>query len=115
LGTDAANGLTDTRRFPISQNQRQHDSRKNPFSPIRKVWFAVSGQYGRGLSADIDDEDPNSLLAEFGPALLTRVNLARDRVRPSALDAIHKNHESSQRDQRRQHIFWNCDRAAAEY
>jgi hypothetical protein len=52
------------------------------------VWLAVSGEYGSGLPADIAGADLNFLLAQYGVAILDRVNLERERVRPNfSLDA----------------------------
>jgi len=43
----------------------------------------VGGQYGSGLPADIGGADPSILLANYGAAILARVNLERGRLRPS--------------------------------
>jgi hypothetical protein len=45
--------------------------------------LALGGQYGSGLPADTGGTDPNFLLAQYGAAILDRVNLDRGRVRPS--------------------------------
>jgi hypothetical protein len=47
------------------------------------LWLAFGGQYGSGLPADTGETDPNFLLAQYGAAILDRVNLDRRRVRPS--------------------------------
>jgi hypothetical protein len=133
LGSDASNDLTNTSQFPVSQDQRNTIRARTRFQPIRRMWFAVAGQYGSGLPADIGGEDPASLLAQFGPAILSRVNLARDRVRPIASidiggglevyrreqrsgnsNPIHKHGEPSERDQLRQYFLWDSHRAAAK-
>jgi hypothetical protein len=52
------------------------------------MWFAVGSEYGSGLPADAGDTDLSVLLAQYGAAILDRVNLKRGRVRPSlSLDA----------------------------
>jgi hypothetical protein len=49
------------------------------------VWAAVSADYGSGLPTEIDPNsiDSNFLLAQYGPEILSRVNLDRGRVRPN--------------------------------
>jgi outer membrane receptor for Fe3+-dicitrate len=50
------------------------------------LWFALGGQYGSGLPADTA-ADQTLLLAQYGSAILDRVNFARGRVKPNyALD-----------------------------
>jgi outer membrane cobalamin receptor len=83
LGSDAANQLTDTSKFAVSQDQRNTVRVRVRFQAPRRVWFAVSGQYGSGLPADTGGTDPSLLLAQYGPAILDRVNLERGRVRPN--------------------------------
>jgi hypothetical protein len=52
------------------------------------VWFAVGGEYGSGLPADTGGTDSSLLLAQYGPSILSRVNLEHGRVRPNlSLDA----------------------------
>ncbi len=88
LGSDAANQLTETSKFAVSQDQRNTVRVRVRFQAPRRVWFAVSGQYGSGLPADTGGTDPSLLLAQYGPAILDRVNLERGRVRPNlSLDA----------------------------
>jgi outer membrane cobalamin receptor len=83
LGSDAASGLTDTGRFPVSQDQRNTARARVRFQPTHRVWLAWGGQYGSGLPADISGEDPAFLLTQFGPDVLSRVNFDRGRVRPN--------------------------------
>jgi hypothetical protein len=87
LGSDAANQLTDT-RFAVSQDQRNTARVRLRFQAPRRVWLAAGGQYGSGLPADTGDTDAELLLAQYGAAILDRVNLERGRVRPNlSLDA----------------------------
>ena len=83
LGSDAANQLTDTSKFAVSQDQRNTARVRVRFQAPRRVWFAARGEYGSGLPADIGDTDPSLLLEQYGAAILDRVNLARGRVRPN--------------------------------
>jgi hypothetical protein len=83
LGSDAAAGLTDTSRFPVTQDQRNTARARIRFQSTRRSWLAIGGQYGSGLPAEVSGEDPNFLLAQFGPEILSRVNFDRGRVRPN--------------------------------
>jgi hypothetical protein len=48
------------------------------------VWVATSVQYGSGLPADLGStEDQIFLLAQYGSAILDRVNFDRERTRPT--------------------------------
>ena len=89
LGGDAPSGLTDTSRFAVSQDQRNTVKARLRFRALRGLWFAAGGQYGSGLPASVDGIDPGFLLAQYGAAILDRVNLERGRMRPSfSIDAI---------------------------
>ena len=83
LGSDAANGLTNTSKFAVTQDQRNSLRVRVRFQALRHAWLAMGTQYGSGLPADIGNADPNDLLAAFGQQILDRVDLARGRVRPN--------------------------------
>jgi hypothetical protein len=83
LGSDAANNLAGTSRFEVSQDQRNTARARVRFQANRRVWLAIGSQYGSGLPAEIGDADPKFLLAQYGPAILDRVNFDRGRVRPN--------------------------------
>ena len=89
LGSDALNGLTDTSKFAVSQDQRNTARARLRFQAVSRLWVATGAQYGSGLPAETSDTDtPAELLSQYGPAILNRVNLARGRVRPNfSLDA----------------------------
>jgi len=88
LGSDAAAALTDTSRFPVSQDQRNTARARVRFQAASRLWLAIGGEYGSGLPANIGGADPAFLLAQYGPQILNEVNLARGRVKPNfALDA----------------------------
>lgn len=84
LGSDANNALTDTSKFPISQDQRNTLRARLRFQATNKVWFATAVQCGSGLPADLG-ENPNldSLIAQFGPQVVSRVNLTKGRIDPN--------------------------------
>jgi len=83
LGSDAANALTNTSKFAVTQDQRNSLRARLRFQAPRRVWLAMGAQYGSGLPADIGGANVSDLLAAYGPATLDRVNLARGRVKPS--------------------------------
>ena len=88
LGDDAANALTDTSKFAVTQDQRNTARARVRFQAERRVWLAMSAQYGSGLPANAGAADFNTLVAQFGAAIVGRVNLQRGRVRPNlSLDA----------------------------
>jgi hypothetical protein len=82
LGSDAAGGLSDTSRFAVSQDQRNTLRTRLRLQAERRLWFALSSQYGSGLPAEFGDApDVNFLLAQYGPAILSQVDFDRGRVR----------------------------------
>jgi hypothetical protein len=83
LGSDAANLLTETSRFAVTQDQRNTLRTRVRFQSPAHAWLALGAQYGSGLPADVGGADPNFLLAQYGPAILSQVSLIRGRVRPS--------------------------------
>jgi hypothetical protein len=88
LGNDAANALTNTSKFAVTQDQRNSLHARLRFQAPRRAWLAMGAQYGSGLPADIGKANFSDLLAAFGQQILDRVNLARGRVRPNfSLDA----------------------------
>jgi len=88
LGNDAANALTDTSKFAVTQDQRNSLRARVRFQAPRHAWLAMGAQYGSGLPADIGDAKVSDLLAAYGQQVLDRVNLVRGRVKPNfSLDA----------------------------
>ena len=83
LGSDEANQLTNTSKFAVTQDQRNTLRTYVRFQAPARVWLALGSQYGSGLPADVGSADPNFLLAQYGPEILSQVNLARGRVRPN--------------------------------
>src|SRR6266576_3322961 len=83
LGNDAANALTDTSKFAVTQDQRNSLRARVRFQAPRHAWLAMGTQYGSGLPADIGNANVSDLLAAFGQQILDRVDLARRRVRPN--------------------------------
>jgi hypothetical protein len=85
LGSDASGALTDNSKFAVTQDQRNTVRARIRAQATKRVWAAVSADYGSGLPIEIDPQsvDLNLLLAQFGPEILARVNLDRGRVRPN--------------------------------
>ena len=84
LGAGAVSGLA-AQRFPISQDQRNSVRGQARYELNSRAWLAFGGQWGSGLPAEIAINNFNRarLLAQYGPDILSRVDLARGRVRPS--------------------------------
>ena len=89
LGSDAAGALSETSKFAVSQDQRNTVRARVRFQAERRLWLAVSSQYGSGVPAELGGAaDGDLLLAQYGPRILQRVNFGLQRVRPNfSLDA----------------------------
>ena len=88
LGDNADNALTNSNKFAVSQDQRNTARARVRFQAERRIWLAMAAQYGSGLPAETGDTDVDTLIAQFGPQIVSRVNLERGRVRPNfSLDA----------------------------
>jgi hypothetical protein len=84
LGSDAGGALTNAGQFAVSQDQRNTARARVRFQAEKRVWVATSAQYGSGLPADLSStEDQSFLLAQYGSAILDRVNFDRERIRPT--------------------------------
>ena len=91
LGSDTQ-GIADTSKFPVSQDQRNTVRARLRFQAMDRLWFATSAEYGSGLPADVNGPlDPNQLaflLQQYGPTIVNEVNFNANRVRPNfSLDA----------------------------
>ena len=88
LGDDATDALTDlTGHFPVSQDQRNTIRARARYQLMSRVWLATSTEYGSGLPFEFTG-DYQDALAQYGPAMISRINFDRGRVRPSlAIDA----------------------------
>jgi hypothetical protein len=102
LGSDVVNAITDLGSFPVTQDQRNTARARLHFQASDRVWLAVDGQYGSGLPAEVGDADVKFLLAQYGPAVLNRVDFDRQRVRPNfalgvagGVDLYHKEQRSA--------------------
>jgi hypothetical protein len=84
LGSDAAGVLTNANQFAVSQDQRNTARARVKFQAEKRVWLAMSAQYGSGLPANLSSTQSQAfLLAQYGPPLLDRVNFDLERTRPT--------------------------------
>lgn len=83
LGSETANQLTATSKFAVTQDQRNTARVRVRFEATRRFWLAAGAEFGSGLPASIANSDPSLLSNQYGPAILSRINLERGRVRPS--------------------------------
>ena len=83
LGSEAEEALENRNgRFWVSQDQRNTLRTRFRYQLVSRVWVAVGAQCGSGLPVEFDGT-PEEAIAQFGQAIVDRVNLERGRVRPS--------------------------------
>jgi len=86
LGSETA-GISDTSKFPVSQDQRNTVRARVRFQATERLWFATSAEYGSGLPVDlngpIDPSQINFLLQQYSPAILNEVNFNAGRAHPN--------------------------------
>ena len=88
LADDAAQATTQlTGHFPDSQDQRNTVRTRMRYQLYPRVWIAGSAEYGSGLPFEFTGTYQQAL-AEYGQAVVDRLNFVRGRVRPLlAVDA----------------------------
>jgi len=85
LGDDVQEAVTQTTgHFPDSQDQRNTLFTRWVYQVKPRFWFGGGVQYGSGLPFEFTG-DYQTALAEYGPAVINRVNFARGRIYPSLL------------------------------
>jgi hypothetical protein len=86
LDTNAAALLRSNARFVISQDQRNTGSGWLRYQWTKRLWTTATASYNSGLPIEDAGELPDTgfLAAQLGSAVLSKVNLDRGRVRPSA-------------------------------
>jgi hypothetical protein len=83
LGDDAANALSElTGHLPVSQDQRHTVRLRLRYQMASRFWVAGSAEYGSGLPFEFTGTYQDAL-AQYGPAMVSRVDFDRGRVRPS--------------------------------
>ena len=84
LGSDASAGLTSTGKFAVSQDQRNTLRSRVRFDAGHRIWFAAGAAYGSGLPAELSENTGiPTLIAEYGAAVVSRVNFTKERVGPN--------------------------------
>ncbi len=88
LGDDAVNATTQlTGHFPDSQDQRNTARARIRYDVTSRLWIAGGAEYGSGLPFDFQGTEQQAL-AEYGSAVVDRINLDRGRIQPTlAVDA----------------------------
>jgi hypothetical protein len=88
LDDNAPQLLQSTGTFPITQDQRNTLRALVRYQIRPRLWTSWSGSYNSGLPVDSPDQSIDILTAQYGAAILSRVNFEAGRVRPSfALNA----------------------------
>ena len=83
LGDDATDAQTQLNgHFPISQDQRHTIRGRLRYQIHPRFWIAGGIQYDTGLPFEFVG-DPATVLAQYGPQVLSRINFARGRIYPS--------------------------------
>ena len=83
LGDDATAAQTQlTGHFPDSQDQRNTVRGRVRYQVRPKFWIAGGIQSDSGLPFEFDG-DPNTVLAQYGQAVLSRINLKPGRILPT--------------------------------
>jgi len=86
LGADVANAIG-VGRFWDTQDQRNTVRARLRYEFTRRLWAGVGGEYGSGLPLEFNG-DPQDAVAQYGQAVVNRVNFAHGRIRPSlSIDA----------------------------
>ena len=83
LGDQATSALSQTSgRFWVSQDQRNTLRMRFRYQLAERLWVALGGEYGSGLPVEFDGTEQQAV-AQYGQAIVDRVNFATGRVRPS--------------------------------
>lgn len=73
-----------TGHFPNTQDQRNTLRGRVRYQVTRRLWIAGGLQYDSGLPFEFDG-NPATVLAEYGPQVLDRINFSRGRILPAFL------------------------------
>jgi hypothetical protein len=77
-------GISDTSKFPISQDQRNTARARVRYQAASRLWFAAAAEFGSGLPVSLDNPiNYSDALAQYGAAILNQVNFGAGRVRPN--------------------------------
>jgi hypothetical protein len=82
LGNDANAAVTQlSGHFPASQDQRNTARTRFQYQVTPRIWAAAGAEYGSGLPFAYGGDEEDAL-AQYGPAVISRLNFDRGRVRP---------------------------------
>jgi hypothetical protein len=83
LGSHAGNAVSElTGHFPVSQDQRHTVRTRMRYQVATRLWLAGSAEYGSGLPFEFTGTYDDAL-AQYGTAMVSRVDFEHGRVRPS--------------------------------
>lgn len=83
LGDDASDALSQlSGHFPDSQDQRNTVRTRFSYQATSRVWLAAGLSSGSGLPFEYEGTADDAL-AQYGPAVVSRLNFDRGRVKPS--------------------------------
>ena len=84
IGASDVSGVASNASFPDSQDQRNTGGANFRVQVTKRLWVATEEWYGSGLPVSLSSTDTYaSLLPQYGPQVLSQVNFALQRVRPS--------------------------------
>jgi hypothetical protein len=88
LGDDASDALSQTSgRFWDSQDQRNTVRTRFRYEFTKRFWGGIGAEYGSGLPFEFSGDEQDAL-DQYGPAVVSRVNFDKGRVRASlSIDA----------------------------
>ena len=88
LGDDAINATTRlTGHFPDTQDQRNTVRLRGRYQAMPRLWIAAGVSYGSGLPFEFTGTYQQAL-AQYGVAMVSRINFTSGRVRPSFAVAL---------------------------
>lgn len=84
LEEDEAALINASGTFAVTQDQRNTVRSRWRYQLYPRLWLAAAGQYGSGLPVELEGgNDENLARLQYGQAVLDRVNMSRERVRPN--------------------------------
>ena len=88
LGSDAsAAAIQLSGHFPNTQDQRNTFRGRLRYQAAPRLWFAAGVEYDSGVPFEFDG-NPSTVLAQYGPRVLSCLNFARGRIRPTLLPNV---------------------------
>jgi len=82
LGDDTGE-LSSKDRIWVSQDQRHTAHAQLRYQPWSRFWTSAGASYNSGLPVELNGEDIQTLINQYGQSVVDRVNFAHGRVRPA--------------------------------